>query len=155
MSIAAIWHFSWTVSDLQRSVDYYVNELNFELIHTLEITDHAIAQLVGLADAHIKAALLKPPGSTKGTPPVELVEYVHPRGEAPRMSPHDTGNAHIALVTDELPALYTRLHHRGTAFVSPPVRITTGRFKGGLVCYSRDPDNFIIELVQLPPNATV
>jgi len=149
--LLGIWHVSWTVTDLERSIEFYTT-LGFEVMHRQEQGNEYTDKLVGLEDAYIKVAMMKfadtPPGLSGHV--IELVEYVRPKGEHLNISPCDINASHLALITDNSQELYQRMVAAGGKFVNPPVAITAGMNKGGFTCYMRDPDGFIIELMQPP-----
>jgi catechol 2,3-dioxygenase-like lactoylglutathione lyase family enzyme len=144
-AISAAHHTGFTVADLERSVAFFQNLLGLEVHYEREIREGYFDRVVGLPGCVVRACLLRIPGSTHH---VELFEYVQPRGETVRPRPCDPGSAHLALVTNDLPALYARLRAGGVACVSPPVAIDAGPNRGGLALYLHDPNGILIELVQ-------
>lgn len=149
--LLGIWHVSWTVSDIERSIAFYTT-LGFEQMHYQESQNEYTDKLVGLPGTHLKAAMLKfadtPPGLSGHV--IELIEYVQPAGKHLHYKPCDINASHLALITDNGPELYERMIAAGADFVSPPVQITQGMNKGGFTCYMRDLDGYIIELMQPP-----
>lgn len=149
--LLGVWHASWTVSDIQRSIDFY-SELGFELIHLQHQDNEYTGKLVGLPNTHLIAALMKLKGVSPGLSGhvIELVEYVSPKGRHLEGRPCDITSAHLALISDNSHELYERMLRVDAEFVSPPVPITAGINKGGFTCYMHDPDGFVIELMQPP-----
>ncbi|HZQ64598.1 MAG TPA: VOC family protein [Gaiellaceae bacterium] len=148
-----IWHFSFTVSDLDRSTAFYRDLLGFELVHVQEQANEYTRRLVGYPDAHLRVAQFAVPGQPRGlsTHDLELVEYVAPRGERRSIEICNPGAAHLAMTVDDIHERYERLTAAGVAFVSPPNAITAGVNEGGWTCYFRDPDDIVLEMVQPPP----
>ncbi|MCH2155170.1 MAG: VOC family protein [Opitutales bacterium] len=146
------WHFSWTVSDLEKSVVFYTELLGFELVHEQVQQNAYTEKLVGYAGAHLKVAMLKLPGHHPGMSGhmLELLEYVSPKGETYTEGTNHVLAAHLALCTDNIHAQHDRLSQAGVKFVSEPVALTAGRNAGGYACYFRDPDGFTLELLQPP-----
>jgi catechol 2,3-dioxygenase-like lactoylglutathione lyase family enzyme len=143
------------VSDLDRSLRFYVELLGLEL-ETLQVQDNDYTRrLVGVEGARLKVAMLRIPGHEPGEAGhvIELVEYLEPRGMVLDHTPNNVGAAHVAFIVEDSNALYERLSAAGVEFVSPPVAITAGRNRGGYTCYLRDPDGFTLELMQ-PPSRT-
>jgi catechol 2,3-dioxygenase-like lactoylglutathione lyase family enzyme len=147
-----VWHFSFTVSDLDASVAFYTDLLDFELIHVQEQANEYTRRLVGYPDAHLRIAQLAVPGQPRGTSShdLELVEYVSPRGERGDAGICNPGAAHLALTVDDIHARYEKLVAAGTRFYSPPNAITAGVNQGGYTCYFEGPDRIVLELVQPP-----
>jgi catechol 2,3-dioxygenase-like lactoylglutathione lyase family enzyme len=147
-----VWHFSFTVADLDTSIDFYTGQLGFELIHTQEQSNDYTRRLVGYPDAHLRIAQLVVPGQPRGlsSHDLELVQYLQPvgtRGDAQICNP---GAAHLAVAVDDIHARYQALTAAGVTFYSPPNDITAGVNAGGYACYFEDPDQIVLEMVQPP-----
>lgn len=149
--LLGVWHTSWSVRDLKKSVAFYTR-LGFELVHLQEQQNEYTEKLVGLKNAGLKAAMMKLAGVTPGLSGhvIELVEYFNPRGGLLSARPCDVPWAHLALITDDAQGHFRRLEAEGVKFVSPPVAITAGLNRGGFTCYLHDPDGFVLELMQPP-----
>ncbi|GAB2950169.1 VOC family protein [Nonomuraea fastidiosa] len=147
-----VWHFSFTVADLDRSVAFYRDLLGFTLVHTQVQDNDYTRRLVGYPDAVLRVAQLAVPGQPRGvsTHDLELVEYVRPRGAPRDPARHLPGAAHLALTVEDARAEHARLSAAGVRFVNPPAEITAGVNKGGYACYFLDPDEITLELVQPP-----
>lgn len=147
-----VWHFSFTVSDLDRSVDFYSRVLGLELVHRQEQSNAYTAALVGFQDASLRIAQLRVPGRPRGSSShdLELVEYVEPRGTPHGGGRNRPGASHLAFTVEDAVAEYDRLRGEGVRFVSAPQAITAGVNKGGYTCYFQDPDEITLELVQPP-----
>ncbi|MDA8345658.1 MAG: VOC family protein [Thermaerobacter sp.] len=149
-----IWHFSYTVSNLERTVAFYRDLLGFEVVHEQEQANAYTDRLVGYEGAHLRVAMLKV-GDQVGVSGhvLELVQYVAPKGERMNGEPKNTLAAHMALYVRDLPSIYSKLREAGVTFRSfgdGPVAIEAGRNKGGYTCYALDPDGFVVEIVQPP-----
>lgn len=145
--VTALHHTGFTVSDLERSLAFYRDTLGFEVLATQEKQGGYLAEIVGYADAHVKMAHLKAPGSDHR---LELFEYLAPAGLPHRSEPRLIGPTHVCLLVDDLSGIYERLRAAGTTFFSPPVEVDTGVNRGGAALYLRDPDGIILELFQPP-----
>jgi|SRR5580765_5557349 len=147
-----VWHFSFTVSDIERSIVFYRDLLGFELIHRQEQANEYTRRLVGYADAHLKVAQFALPGQPRGrsTHDLELLEFVAPRGTRGDIGICNPGAAHLAIGVDDIQARYRRLTDAGVRFFSPPNLITAGINEGGFTCYFHDPDQMVLEMVQPP-----
>jgi catechol 2,3-dioxygenase-like lactoylglutathione lyase family enzyme len=147
-----VWHFSFTVSDLDASVAFYTGQLDFELIHRQEQANEYTRRLVGYPDAHLRVAQLAVPGQPRGlsSHDLELVEYVTPRGSRGDAQICNPGAAHLAIAVDDIHARSERLTAAGVRFYSPPNVITAGVNEGGFTCYFEDPDRIVLEMVQPP-----
>ena len=143
---------SFTVEDLDRSVDFYARVLGLELVHRQDQSNDYTSNLVGFRDARLRIAQLRVPGQPRGgsSHDLELVEYVEPRGVPHGGGRNRPGASLLAFTVEDAPAEYDRLCAEGVRFVSPPQAITAGVNKGGYTCYFVDPDEITLELVQAP-----
>ena len=153
MTTFGVWHFSFTVSDLDRSIAFYRDLLGFTLVHVQEQDNEYTRRLVGYPDARLRVAQLAVDGQPRAisTHDLELVEYVSPvgaRGDAGICNP---GAAHLAITVDDIHDRHQQLVTAGVTFVSPPNEITAGVNRGGFACYFHDPDDIVLELLQPPP----
>lgn len=146
-----VFHTSWTVADLDRSIAFYCDLLGFEVIATRERRGAEIEKVVGFPGADLRIAALKIPGAPVGPSGhhLELIEYRHPRGKPLEVRTCDPGSAHLALETDSIEEDCRRLREAGVAIVSGPVAFKGSAAGEVLACYLRDPDGFTIELVQI------
>jgi catechol 2,3-dioxygenase-like lactoylglutathione lyase family enzyme len=147
-----VWHFSFTVADLDRSIEFYHDLLGFELVLTQEQANAYTRRLVGYPDASLRVAQFALPGQPRriSTHDLELVQYVAPKGERGSREICNPGAAHMAMTVDDIHERYDRFVAAGVEFVSPPNEITAGVNVGGYTCYFRDPDDIVLELVQPP-----
>lgn len=150
--LRGVFHFSFTVLDIDRSVGFYRDVLGLELVHRQEQSNEYTQRLVGYPNADLKVAQFVVPGQPRGvsTHDLELVEYVSPRGARGDINTYNPGAAHLALAVDDIHTFYRQLVAEGVRFVSPPNAITAGANTGGYACYFRDPDDIVLELVQPP-----
>jgi lactoylglutathione lyase len=148
-----LWHLSFTVADLERSLAFYQGLLGLELVHRQTQQNEYTARLVGFPDVHLEVAMLKVPGTEAGLSGhhLELVQYAYPAGEPICPATNQPGAPHLAFCTDDIHADVHRLRQAGVPFRSAePVAIEAGRNKGGFTIYFQDPDGITLELVQPP-----
>jgi catechol 2,3-dioxygenase-like lactoylglutathione lyase family enzyme len=155
--IRGVWHFSFTVSDLDRSVSFYEHLLGFTLLHRQDQDSEYVRRLVGYPDAYLRVAMLVVPGQPRGisTHDLELVEYVRPKGKRGDTGIANPGAAHLAICVDDIHERYRELQAAGVTFVSEPNAITAGINLGGFTCYFHDPDQITLEMVQPPAHRFV
>ncbi len=147
MQITGVDHTSFTVSDLKRSLAFYVDLLGFELLWEREITNDYFQAIVGYAECVVKAAHLAIPNSTHK---LELFEYVTPPGKAADVRTPNPGSAHLSLYVDALQEAHDELKAAGVRFTSPPVEIDAGVNAGSYALYMLDPDGITVELFEPP-----
>ena len=151
--ITGMWHVSFTVSNLEKSIEFYRDLLGLRLVHTQTQDNEYTRKLVGYKDAYLKVAMFDIEG--KDFAPsghfLELVEYVSPEGEFVPIGTAHTRSAHLAFVVSNIHETVDKLKQEGIQFKSDIVAIEEGRNKGGYTVYFLDPDGITLELVQ-PPN---
>jgi catechol 2,3-dioxygenase-like lactoylglutathione lyase family enzyme len=152
MNTYGVWHFSFTVSDLDRSIAFYRDLLGFTLVHVQEQDNEYTRRLVGYPNARLRVAQLAVDGQPRAvsTHDLELVHYLEPVGARGDVNICNPGAAHLAITVDDIHAFHQRLESAGVTFVSPPNEIMAGVNKGGYACYFRDPDDIVLELLQPP-----
>jgi catechol 2,3-dioxygenase-like lactoylglutathione lyase family enzyme len=153
--IADVLHFSFTVSDLEQSIDWYTRVLGLELVHRQRQENEYTPILVGIPGVVLEIAQFAVPGvpPARSTHMLELVEYLKPKGrDLGELAPNSVGCAHLALMVTDIHARHERMVEQGVSFRNPPVEITEGANAGGFACYFHDPDGLTLELLQ--PSAT-
>lgn len=148
--VTGIHHTSFTVPDLDRSLEFFRDRLGLEVLFVREITAEYFGAIVGLPGCVVKAALLRLPG---GQHHVELFQYLTPPTVATdhRLRPCDAGSHHLSLLVTDLAELCRELRGHGVELLSDPVAITSGPNAGAWAVYLRDPNDILIELFQPPP----
>jgi catechol 2,3-dioxygenase-like lactoylglutathione lyase family enzyme len=125
--IADVLDFSFTVSDIDRSVEWYIGVLGLELVHRQRQENEYTPILVGIPGAVLEVAQFVVPGvpPARSTHVLELVEYVTPRGQQFHGLPtNDVGCPHLALLVTDIHARYERMCEQGVEFRNSPVEIT-------------------------------
>ena len=147
-----VWHFSFTVSDLDAAIVFYRDVLGWQLVHRQVQHNEYTARLVGYPGADIEVAQIAIPGRHRGisSHDLELVHYRYPAGLPRRIAIKDPGEAHLAYAVEDIEAEFARLVALGVDFLSPPNDITAGANQGGKCCYFRGFDGVHLELVQPP-----
>lgn len=153
MSFNGVWHASFTVSNMDASLAFYCDLLGLELMHRQVQHNEYTAKLVGFEGAHLDVAMLRIPNAFVGPSNhhLELVEYIHPRGEKTDVTTNRPGSPHLAFVTDDIHRDYAKLSAAGVRFKAPePVAIVAGINQGGFTVYFLDPDDITLEMLQPP-----
>ena len=145
--IIAADHTGITVSNLERSLDFWQNVLGFEFSHRAHQTGEMASEITGVAGAEIKLAVVKAPGGHK----IELLEYFAP-GDRRQVDlrPCDVGHVHVALTVDDLDVVLKKIAESGWQAAGEPQTLQQGPNAGKRVVYVRDPDGTTIEFMQMP-----
>jgi len=149
MKITGAEHTSFTVSNLDRSLEFYVDWLGLEMLYLRpEIKNRYFREIVGFPQGVIRGAFLRIPGTEHR---LELFEYLEPRGTPADVRTNNPGSAHIAFYVEDVRAAYAELLAKGVRFRSAPVDLDEGPNVGGVSVYMLDPDGITLELFQAPP----
>lgn len=140
-----------TVSDLDRSVSFYTNVLDFRKVSEYEADGDAYEHLEGVFGLRLRTARLR-----LGDEYVELTEYLAPRG---RPMPADSRSndrwfQHVAIIVSDMDRAYARLRqHKVQHASSGPQRLPYWNEKAGGIqaFYFRDPDGHPLEILAFPP----
>jgi len=151
MAVNEVWHFSFTVSDLDAAVAFYVDLLGCTLILEQESDNAYTRSLVGYPNAHLRIAQIRiGEAPATSTHHLELVQYLLPQGHRGDTNIANPGAAHLAFTVADLDAECARLAAHSVRFFSEPNEITHGVNRGGKAVYFYGPDDIVHELVQPP-----
>ena len=139
-----------TVTDMDRSIEFFSNVLTFEKVSDVEVTGSDYERLQGLFGLRMRVVRMK-----LGDESIELTEYLAPRG---RPFPSDTRSndhwfQHVAIIVSDMDAAYRMLRkHKVQHASSGPQRLPDwNKNAGGIQAfYFRDPDGHFLEILQFP-----
>ena len=138
-----LYHVGLTVSDLDRSLDWYRRILGLEAEFIAEGSGPELSRAVGVQDATIRFAMLP-----LGNAYLELLEYTSPRGKPFDRMNGDVGSSHVCFDVADIHRAYRDLKQKGAAFLSEPFPIVGGPLDGCSFAYFRDPDGLCLEILQ-------
>lgn len=147
--ITGIQHVSYTVSDVERAREFFVEKLGLQATPVRHVSGERVERIVGFPGLQMKIASITLPDDAH----IELVEYLSPRGKSIDLSTCNTGVAHLAFTVDDIEKVYRELRDRGVHFVSPPQWARDGALKGWGMSYFRGPDGITMELMEAPKDA--
>jgi catechol 2,3-dioxygenase-like lactoylglutathione lyase family enzyme len=147
-TIIAADHTGITVSNLERSLEFWQNVLGFEFSHRAHQAGEMAEQITGVKGAELKLAVVKAPGGHK----IELLEYLAPpdRKKHGDLRPCDVGHVHVAFTVDNLEPRLEKIAASGWKAAGKPQTLNYGPNAGKHVIYVRDPDGTTIEFMQIP-----
>jgi catechol 2,3-dioxygenase-like lactoylglutathione lyase family enzyme len=141
-----------TVSDMQRSVDFYTRVLDFTKETDDELVGEAVEELQGVFGARIRVVRLR-----LGEERLQLTEYLAPRG---RPAPVDARSndhwfQHVAIIVSDMDRAYARLRKFGVQHASTGPQTLPKTIPGAAgirAFYFRDSDGHPLEILQFPPD---
>jgi catechol 2,3-dioxygenase-like lactoylglutathione lyase family enzyme len=150
-NVLGVGSIGMTVSDLDRSVEFFSRVLDFKRVSEAEFHKESFDALTGIFGARVRVATMK-----LGDETIELTEYLTPPG---RPIPVDSRSndrwfQHIAIVVRDMDAAYARMRQFKVRPISTePQRIPDwNKAAAGIrAFYFRDPDNHALEIICFPP----
>lgn len=130
-------HVGLTVSDLDRAVAFYRDELGFDVASEFAVGGEAFADAVDVPDASADFAHLD-----AGDVRLELVAYDPEGPSRERPTLNRPGATHVGLSVPDVDAAYEGLSE-GVETLSEP-RTTAS---GTRICFLRDPEGNLVELL--------
>lgn len=138
-------HAAISTPDLDRSLRFYRDVLGAQVVREFGWPRGVAAAdaVTGLKDSAARAVMLR-----LGASHLEIFEFSSPvpRSGDPDRPACDHGISHICLEVTDSRREYARLKAAGVRFHSEPQPQD-----GGYVCYGRDPDGNILELLEFGP----
>jgi catechol 2,3-dioxygenase-like lactoylglutathione lyase family enzyme len=148
--VTAVDSIGITVSDMDRSVAFYENVLQFRKTADREVAGEPYERLFGLFGVRLRAVRMQ-----LGDESIELMQFLAPRGRAIPMDSrsNDRWFQHVALIVSDMDAAYARLRQFKVAHASSgPQRLPDWNPDAGGIkaFYFRDPDDNTLEILQFP-----
>jgi catechol 2,3-dioxygenase-like lactoylglutathione lyase family enzyme len=140
-----------TVSDMDRSVEFYSQVLSFKKVSEVELAGDDYEHLEGVFGLRIRVVRMR-----LGEEAIVLTEYLAPRG---RPLPIDSRNndrwfQHIAIIVSDMDRAYRWLRQNKVEHASSgPQRLPDWNAKAGGIraFYFKDPDGHALEILWFPP----
>jgi len=150
--VAEVRGAGFTVSDMDRAVDFYSRVLMFEKISETEVWGQEYEHLQGVFGLRMRVVRMR-----LGAEYLDLTEYLAPPG---RPIPADSRSndrwfQHIAIIVSDLDRAYQRLRaHDVTHASAGPQRLPDwNKNAAGIEAfYFKDPDGHTLEILQFPPD---
>ena len=148
--VTAVDSIGLTVSDLDRSIEFYSKVLSFEKVSEIEVDGDSYERLTGVFGLRMRIARMK-----LGDESIELTEFLAPRG---RPAPVDARSndrwfQHVAIIVSDMDRAYRwlREHKVQHASAGPQLLPAWNPNAGGIrAFYVRDPDGHPLEVLWFP-----
>jgi catechol 2,3-dioxygenase-like lactoylglutathione lyase family enzyme len=148
--IARVDAVGMTVSDMDRSVEFYANVLTFEKVSDVEVWGEDFEALQGVFGSRMRIVRMR-----LGSEEIELTEYLAPRG---RPIPADSRSndrwfQHVAIIVSDMDQAYRTLRqHKVQHASSGPQRLPDWNPNAGGIeaFYFKDPDGRPLEILEFP-----
>ena len=139
-----------TVSNMDKSVDFYSKVLDFQKISDSEVLGDDYEHLQGIFGLRMRVVRMR-----LGEETIELTEYLTPKG---RPFPGDTRSndrwfQHIAIVVSDMDKAFERLRSNKVRYASNAPQTLPAWNKGAAgirAFYFRDPDGHFLEIIYFP-----
>ena len=149
-AVAALDSIGLTVSDMDRSVEFFSKVLSFEKMSDIEIAGPDYERLQGLFGMRARIVRMK-----LGDESIELTEYLTPRG---RPIPVDSRSndrwfQHIAIIVSDMDKAYQWLRQNKVEHAStgPQTLPEWNKNAAGIrAFYFKDPDQHALEILSFP-----
>jgi catechol 2,3-dioxygenase-like lactoylglutathione lyase family enzyme len=150
--VAALDSVGLTVSDVDRSVDFFSRVLSFEKVSDVEVAGPGYERLQGLFGLRSRIVRMK-----LGDETIELTEYLTPKG---RPIPVDSRSndrwfQHIAIIVSDMDKAYAWLRQNKVEHAStgPQTLPEWNKNAAGIrAFYFKDPDEHALEILSFPPD---
>ncbi|HLF85107.1 MAG TPA: VOC family protein [Blastocatellia bacterium] len=149
-TVAAVEAVGMTVSDVDRSVEFFSKVLSFEKVSDVEVAGSEYEHLQGLFGLRMRVVRMK-----LGDEFIELTEYLTPRGRPVPVDSrsNDRWFQHVAIITSDMDRAYewlrkNKVQHASTGPQKLPETIKPAA--GIRAFYFKDPDGHALEVLQFP-----
>jgi catechol 2,3-dioxygenase-like lactoylglutathione lyase family enzyme len=145
--VSAVESIGMTVSDMDRSIDFYSKVLSFEKLSDVEVAGSDYEHLEGVFGLRMRVVHMRLGGET-----IELTEYLTPNGRPFPIDSHgnDRWFQHIAIIVSDMDRAYQGLRQNNVRHASTGPQLLPEYIRpaaGIRAFYFRDPDGHIFQLV--------
>ncbi len=148
--IQAVDSAGFTVSDIDRSAEFFSKVLSFEKVSDVEVTGEDYEHLQGVFGLRMRVVRMR-----LGDEFIELTEYLAPRGKPIPVDSrsNDRWFQHIAIIVSDMDRAYQWLRKNKVEHAStgPQTLPEWNKNAGGIKAfYFKDPDGHALEILQFP-----
>ncbi len=140
----------FTVSDMDRAIDFYTRVLPFEKVSEREVWGDGFERLTGVFGARARVVRLR-----LGDETLELTEYLNSTGRPVPVDSrsNDRWFQHVAIIVSDMDKAFERLRKNKVRFASTAPQTlpaTIPAASGIRAFYFKDFDNHVLEILQFP-----
>ena len=148
--VKSLDHVAVTVSDLEQSLIFYKEVLGLKEVERHLLDGKTISTMAGKPGVVMQVVRLTSPD----TPDIliDSQQYIEPKGIVSNAVLGMANHSHFCFGVDDLKETYEELLKKGVEFISQPVSFDLGKeWDYGVVkvVFLKDPDGFILELMEL------
>jgi catechol 2,3-dioxygenase-like lactoylglutathione lyase family enzyme len=147
--INGLTHSGFAVSNLESALDFFNEKLEIEEIRSQLSDQEYLSKVTGFPGAILKIGFVRKKGDIF---PLEVIEYLHPKGEPTRSGFGIVGTQHRCYEVANLDALYNRLKNQGVRFLSEPRQLAEGFWPDSRGVFFYGPEDTIFEFLEPPEN---
>lgn len=147
--IKEIYHVGLSVSDIDRSIDFYKNILGLEFQGEILMEGEATDKLFNRPNSRCRVAYLN--GSKEVmAPPVELICFLDQSLDENKASLFKPSISEICFRVNDIDKVYKHLIDNGVECLSAPQEFDFSKsgFSKSKALYFKDPDGIILELME-------
>ena len=140
--INSLGHVALSVSDMERSLEFYRDLFGMEVLMDLDIGDDRIAKVIGVPGVKCRIVHLK-----LGDSILELFKYFDTppgKNKAKAMQQYDFGLTHLGFEVDDFHKHIEELKSRNVEFLGEPLEFRPNVW----IAYFRGPDGEVCEFRQ-------
>ena len=142
--LLGVRHAGLIVSDMEKSVDFYVNKIGFQVLQDFWDGSEGINNLAGTSGMNVHMVKMKSPDGSV----IELLKYYGDEVSYERNynKLYSVGEAHIAIQVKNAKEFFNHCHKNGIETLSEPIKSNEGI---AYVFFIFDPDRYRVEVVEI------
>lgn len=141
--ITNVNHVSFTVSDLQKSVEFYETVLGLKCVSYAERDAEFSSAVTGIQGVKMQIAYMEAPNCS-----IELIQYVNGQGERLDTRTCNVGSTHLCFNISDYDDWMKRMEEHGVRMRGKLCIVPAGPNKGRRVCYMMDNDGNNLEFIE-------
>ena len=147
--INGLTHSGFSVRNLDTALAFFKEVLRIENIKSQVSDQDYLSKVTGFPNASLKIGFAKKEGDAF---PLEIIEYVHPRGKPSLSGLNIVGTQHRCYEVVNLDAFFEQLSNLGIRFINKPQPNLKGFWPEARGVLFYGPDETIFELLENPRN---